>query len=334
MSVLREPYRLRVSDVPGIAEQRGSQLSPAPAEGHAPAVAIPKRFARVPRVEPVDVRTFLMKQGYAFPRQAQVMSVLMCKGGVGKTSTAFYVGLRMSMYGARVLLIDADPQGNLTGAFRLDEMNCSLDEDSAVLLDVVEERCKVQEAIISVTPQLHLLPSTPLNSVLDARLRDKFKNPALPIRRILEPLREDYDFILIDCAPALNLTNTAIIGASQTVVLPVGPDLFSYMGLKQTLKELGQIEADFDLTLTKKIVPTKFDARETTSRSYAAKLESEFSKHLCQTRIRSSSDIRNAVHQGQDLFDMNQSHGKTDYDDLTLELMGAAPFLRSEEVTV
>ncbi len=302
MEILRESYRLKKSDL----RKRG--LAPN-SEGNQ-------------ETAPAAVRRVLEASGYPFPNPAEVWAFMMCKGGVGKTTSALFVSQRLSSYGARVLVVDADPQGNLTAAFQLESLGEDISEETPVLVDVLSGACSLQDATLKLTPELSLIPSTPMNSILDSKIRDLFKNPVLPLRKILEPVRKTYDFILIDSAPALNLTNAAIMGASQRVILPVSPDRFSEMGLEQTMKELDQIESDFDLKVQRSIFLTKVDARENTSQKYSQIVRERFPKNILATQVRVSSDVKNAISQDADLFHMSRSNAKEDYDRLTLELMG------------
>lgn len=265
-------------------------------------------------------RREIERLGGRFPLQGSVFSVLMCKGGVGKTTTVYFTAQRLAAYGARVLLIDADPQSNLTEAWDLEKRGFEIDEETPVLLDIVEKRCVAEEAIIEIEPNLHLIPSTPMNSNLDAKIRDLYKNPSIAFKRWVDLLKPNYDFIIFDCAPALNLTNTAVIAASDSVILPVSPDRFSQMGLKLTMSEIQQIEEDFQINLRKRILVTRFDSREYTSQRYLAELHKSFATQMMPIMIRASTEVKNAVARGDNLFSSSSRAG-ADYDQLSKYLM-------------
>jgi chromosome partitioning protein len=247
---------------------------------------------------------------------------MICKGGVGKTTSTYFSAQRLSSYGAKVLVIDADPQGNLTSAFNLEQYGVGIDEETPVLLDVITSQCTIDESIIPVTLNLHLLPSTPLNANLDGKIRDNYKNPSLPVKKVIAQVMDRYDYILIDCAPALNLTNTAVVCASDMVILPVAPDKFSQLGLNQTLQELSQIESDFSLTFNKKILFTKYDGREFTSLKYLTDIAEKYNDLRFNTAIRTSADVKNAITKREDLYSYKKSNAKEDYDSFVFELMG------------
>lgn len=280
-------------------------------------------------ISPQDARKIFEARGYRYPGTAKVISFMMCKGGVGKTTSSFFLAQRLSAYGARILVIDADSQGNLTSAFNLEQYGCEVDGETPILVDVITGKCSIDEAIIAITPTLHLIPSNPLNANMEGKVRELFKNPSLPIKKALAPLLDRYDYILIDCAPALNLTNTAIVSASSMVILPVAPDRFSQLGLDQTLTEIDQIEQDFGVTIQKKLIFTKYDAREFTSLKYLAEIAEKHNDKRFSTAIRTCADVKNAITKKEDLFRLKKSNAKEDYDNFALELMGLDKFKRT-----
>lgn len=273
-------------------------------------------------IPPTETRRLLEARGFIFPKPAKVISLMMCKGGVGKTTSSLFLSQRLSSYGARVLAIDADSQGNLTSAFNLDLYKFDVDENLPVLVDIIEEKNDISEVIIAVTPNLHLIPSTPYNAVLEGKIRDLFKNPSKAVSGFLDKVKDQYDYIIVDCAPALNLTNTALICASDMVILPASPDKFSQIGLSQTLEEIETLERDFDIEVDTKIVFTRFDAREYTSLKYLSEIAEEHKDKMFRTTIRTASDLKNAISKKEDLFSYKKSNAKEDYDSFAKELMG------------
>lgn len=273
-----------------------------------------------------EVRKILESRGFQYPTKAKVISLMMCKGGVGKTTTTVFVSQRLSSYGAKVLVIDGDSQGNSTSAFALDQYGLNIDEETPILLDVITGACTLDDVILKISPNLHLIPSNPANSILDSKIRENSKNTSIAIKKYLDQISHLYDYIIIDCAPALNLTNTAMVSASDLVIMPVAPDKFSQMGLEQTLTEISQIEADFSLNIDKKIVFTKFDAREYTSLKYLTDIAEVHKSKMFSTMVRTASDLKNAITKKEDLFNYKKSNAKDDYDNLTKEIMGLDKF--------
>jgi chromosome partitioning protein len=278
-----------------------------------------------------QVRKLLEFKGYQFPTHAKVISFMNQKGGCSKTTNTFFLSQRLSSYGARVLAIDSDSQANLTSAFNLEQYGLELDESTSVLVDVIEGKAQIEETILAITPTLHLLPSSPYNATLEAKIRDNYKNPSIALRQIIEHLLPRYDFILIDCSPSLNLTNTAVISASDLVIIPVEPSKFSKIGLNLTLKEIEQIERAFNLRIESKIVFTKFDQRQFISMKYLGETAAEYPDKMLKTMIRTSTDVATAVAKKEDLFSYKKSSGKEDYDSLAREVMGLTGLFASKE---
>jgi chromosome partitioning protein len=242
-------------------------------------------------------------------------SFQMLKGGVAKTTTAMNVGLRANMYGARVLMIDLDQQANLSFAMGVEN------PDAYVWTDILEGKCQIGDAIVKVTPSLHLIPSNLNNSVCDRILLSGKRNVAAGVSQYLAPIKDQYDLILIDTAPNLSAINTAASCASDYVVLPVNPDKFSFSGLTKTLDDLNKIKSEFQASFEPKILFTKFDGRETASHELLKLCLMNFSDQMLKAFVRTSTEVKNTIRTGRTIFD-NRSNAKEDYDLVTRELMG------------
>ena len=269
-----------------------------------------------------DARTILSTRGFNFSNNAKVISFSVCKGGSGKSTSTYYTAQRLAAYGAKVLIIDTDLQGNLTAAFKLEKFKIEINEETPILVDVFNNDYQISDIIIPYAENLHLIPSTPMNSRLESVLKEKHKNPSKPFKKILTPLKSKYDYILIDCAPAFNLTNTAIACASDTIILPANPDEFSKISLEQSINELKDIENEFNIKLNKRILFSKFDQREKVSIKYLSEIASEHEDKLFNTLIRTASDVKNAITKHENLFEYKKSKAKEDYDNLAKEILG------------
>jgi chromosome partitioning protein len=317
---LRAPYTIKATDLRKAMKIASSTMSELLKKVE---IGTKSRKGSSYSLEPLVTRTILEMKGFKYPSSAKVISLMMCKGGVGKTTTTLFLGQRLAAYGARVLLIDSDMQGNLTSAFSLDDLDYDFDENDLVLVDLFEDKGrKIEDAIINIAPNLHLLPSSPINARLENVIRNAAKNPSKPMANLIEGLKKHYDYILIDCAPALNITNIASICASDSVIIPVAPDKFSKTGVENTLNEINSLEKDFGIKVEKNIMFTRYDAREFTSLSYLTEIASEYKELLLKSLIRTCADCKNAITKKEDLFSYKNSNAKEDYDSLARELMG------------
>lgn len=284
-----------------------------PNEVKAKAEAVLNKKIRSPWLLPEEVRQLLLAEGYRYPQK--VISVQMLKGGVAKTTSVLNMGLRAAMYGARVLFIDLDQQANLSFSLGVE------DETLPVWLDIVEKKKSIEECVRFIEPHVDLIPSSLNNSVLDRVLLNSNRNWALAVKGPLEKIKHRYDLILIDTAPALSATNTAVTVASDEVILPVNPDKFAFLGLQKNLSELEDIRADFGLGFSKKVLFTKFDGRENFSHELLQKCMESFEDSLMKGYIRTSSEVKNTVRTGKSLF-AGKSPVKADYDFVTREMLG------------
>ncbi|MNK86265.1 Sporulation initiation inhibitor protein Soj [compost metagenome] len=289
------------------------EISPPQAKAKAE-LALNKKI-KSPWLVPEDVRTTLLAEGYKYPQK--IISVQMLKGGVAKTTSVLNMGLRAAMYGARVLFIDLDQQANLSFALGVE------DESLPVWVDIVEKKKSIEECVRFIEPHVDLIPSSLNNSVMDRVLMNSNRNWAQAVKVPLEKIRHRYDLILIDTAPALSATNTAVTIASDEVILPVNPDKFAMLGLEKNLLELADIKVDFDLQFNRKILFTKFDGRENTSHELLQKCIDSFADELMTGYIRTSSEVKNSVRSGKSLF-AGKSPVKADYDLVTREVLGFA----------
>lgn len=157
------------------------------------------------------------------------------KGGTGKTSIAHSFAIRANLYGARVLCIDLDQQGNLTQAFSHNANN------SPVMIDIIKDGLPVRESIVNLSPGLDLIPSRIENAILDNFIMLN-KHPLDRLyASLIKEVRSDYDLIIIDCPPALGQSVAAVTLASDMVISPLTPEQFSLSGLNITYDELMEL---------------------------------------------------------------------------------------------
>lgn len=262
-----------------------------------------------------QARAIMLEFGFSFPEK--VVSFQMLKGGVAKTTSAYNLGIRAAQYGAKVLFVDLDQQANLT--YALSQEN----ENDPSWVDIVEKKVTIYQAIKKVSSHIDLIPSNLNNSVLDRVLLNSQRQWSLAVKRPLDQIRDNYDLIIVDTAPALSAVNTAVTVASDMIVLPVIPDRFSYLGLQKHVNELEDIKEEFDLNFETKILVTKFDQREKSSHEIMERCIEEFSDKMMKTFVRTSADIKNTVATSKSIFD-RQSAAKEDYDLVAREILGGA----------
>jgi chromosome partitioning protein len=266
-------------------------------------------------ISPLGVRQVLEERGFKYPEQ--IVSFQIVKGGVGKTSLSFSLAVRASHYGAKVLAIDLDQQGNLTRSFGVDA------RDRAVWLNVYRDGIGLNEAIVNVAEGLDLIPSNLNNSRLDVELTQSSANLKDMIRDKIASIRHHYDLIVIDCPPAINKINTAVTCASDTVIIPINPDPYAMDGLDFTISELNRIKKEFKVHFDYKIIWNRFDQRERLGTIYMHELASskEYMEKLIPVVIRTDASLKNAVFDQKSVFELRGSI-KEDIDRFTREVLG------------
>jgi chromosome partitioning protein len=273
--------------------------------------------SRRKKVTPLGVRKLLIERGFQYPREN--ISFQVVKGGVGKTSLSYALGLRASHYGARVLLVDFDQQGNLTRSFKIEA------RDFPVWLNIFRDNVPVEKSIVKLTETLDLIPSNLNNSRLDLELTQATTNLRDMIRDALSPIRDNYDLVIFDCPPAINKINLAASCASDTVIIPVNPDPYAMDGLDFTLSELKRIKQDFKLGFDYKIVWNRYDARERLGALCMHDLAKDANKikNVLPVVIRVDVSLKNSIFDAVSLFDLpKKSAIREDVDQFAKEILG------------
>lgn len=257
---------------------------------------------------------------FSFSRKIIVGQIV--KGGTGKTTTIENVASCANTYGARVLKIDADPQGNLTDA-------CGIDaEDKPVLIDVITDKMDIEEAIVKISDGVDLIPSRIENVIMD----NIIVNERLPLhtlyKDLLEPVLNNYDFIFIDCPPTMGQAVTAASLCADIILAPLNPDKFSAKGLKILKREIDTLNKRFKTDIIYKVFLNKFSGKTILSEKAIVSLLSDpdLDGRILQTTVQFSQEIPNITDGNKNLFSsLKSSPTRDDFDRLTRELLGITP---------
>ena len=240
------------------------------------------------------------------------------KGGTGKTTAIHNISCAASLYGAKILTIDLDPQGNLTDAFNVNA------EEAPVMIDIVEERAKIQDSIISVTEGIDLIPSRIENVMLDSKLALSRAPLHKVFNNLLGKIEKNYDFVFIDCPPMIGHSVTAASLYADIILIPLNPDRFSTKGLQILKNEIYNIKAQYQTEINYKVFLNKFSGNTILSDKAIQTIfhhEGELENTL-NTAIRQSQEIPNAIDQNVNLFSSTRkSMSRDDFDLITRELL-------------
>lgn len=254
-----------------------------------------------------------------FPENNKVLAVQIVKGGPGKTSITKNIGIRAALYGAKVLLIDLDQQGNLTNDL------ITSAESTPVMIDLITDiELSTADAIVPIFDGLDLIPSRLENSALDNTLTLEHHPLDRVFKERIDPLREKYDLILIDCPPALSAAVAAAALASDIVICPVAPEKYCLDGLKMTHGELVNLEKKFKRHIPFRIIMNKFDNRTLLSSDILEVLHksSIYGPKLYKTFVRASQEFSNTTAKKESIFDgLRITPAQEDIDALTREIL-------------
>lgn len=240
------------------------------------------------------------------------------KGGTGKTTALHNIACAASIYGAKILAIDLDPQGNLTDSFGYD---C---DNSPVIIDIFEGNSNINDALVNVYPGIDLIPSRIENVVLDNKLALSKSPLHTFLDDIISPIENNYDFIFIDCPPTMGHSVSAASLYADTIVIPLNPDKFSAKGLDILKKEIKNLEKIYRNKMEYKVFLNKYSSNTILSdKAVQTTISSETeTNHALNTAIRLSQELPNAIDQNTNIFaSLKNSSAKEDFDLLTKELL-------------
>ena len=172
---------------------------------------------------------------------AKIISLVNQKGGVGKTTTSINLAAALGKLGKRVLLIDMDPQSNATTGLGLNSNDFSYDT-----YELITGRCEVKQAIKKTKYQnLSIVPST-INLKM---LEDKEFKQSFQLKEKLDEIKDNYDYIIIDCQPSLGLVTMNALVASDSVIIPVQCEYFALEGIRQLLNSIIMVQSSMNPNL-------------------------------------------------------------------------------------
>ena len=298
-------------------EVRTPEVQPEPWAPAAPTRPSPGAVAEAPAPAPETRRRSEVVR--PLPR---FMAVANQKGGVGKTTTAVNLGAALAELGYRVLVVDLDPQGNATTGLGINARNLQSSIYDVLLNDLPLEDCIEPTEVRN----LFLAPATIDLAGAEIELVPAFSRE-LRLRRALERLGNDYDFVFIDCPPSLGLLTVNGLAAATEVVVPIQCEYYALEGLGQLLRNVELVQRNLNPTLELgAIILTMYDARTKLSDQVTKEVRKHFGAKVCRNIVPRTVRLSEAPSFGQPIivFD-STSRGAIAYRELAKEVSGGTP---------
>jgi chromosome partitioning protein len=252
----------------------------------------------------------------------RVLAIANQKGGVGKTTTAVNLGACLADIGYRVLVVDLDPQGNASTGVGVNIRDLQGSMYDVVLHDLPLEDCVEPTAVRN----LFCAPSSLELAGAEIELVPAFSRE-LRLRKALEEVREDYDFILIDCPPSLGLLTVNAFAAASEVVVPIQCEYYALEGLGQLLRNVNLVQKNLNQALeVSAIILVMYDARTKLADQVVNEVREHFGDKVCRQVVPRTVRLSEAPSFGQPIIAFDpSSRGAIAYRALAKEVSGGAP---------
>jgi chromosome partitioning protein len=244
---------------------------------------------------------------------SKVISISNHKGGVGKTTSTINIGAGLNKLGKKVLLIDLDPQANLS-------QSLGLTEQKRNIYGALRGEYSLEP--IQVLKGLDVVPSTLDLSGAEIEMSGEAGREYI-LRELIEPIRNSYDYIFIDNPPSLGLLTLNSFVASDMAFIPLQAQFLALQGLTKLMEVIEKIRKRLNKDLRiGGVFITQYDSRKVLNRDVAETIQAHFKDQVFKTKIRDNIALAEAPAQGLDIFRYNpKSYGAEDYLSLSKEIM-------------
>lgn len=243
----------------------------------------------------------------------KIISISNHKGGVGKSTSALNIGAGLSKLGKKVLLVDIDPQCNLT-------MSLGVNNPEFNIFGSIKGEYPLQP--IPIIKKLDIIPSVLGLLAAEIELNNEYKNRFI-LKELLQPLIGKYHYILIDCPPSLGLLTINAFTAANEVYITLQPQFFALQGLSKLTEIIEEVQKTLNPELKiGGVIITLYDNRKILHRDVTETVTEHFKNLVFKTKIRENIALAEAPAQGLDIFRYQaNSNGAEDYNNLCKEII-------------
>ncbi|MDG1714024.1 AAA family ATPase [Lacinutrix sp.] len=248
----------------------------------------------------------------------KIIAIANQKGGVGKTTTSVNLAASLGVLEKKVLLIDADPQANSTSGLGID-----VEAVEIGTYQLLEHTNTAKEAIIKTnTPNLDIIPSHIDLVAIEIELVDKESREYM-LKKALEDIKNDYDFIIIDCAPSLGLLTLNALTAADAVIIPIQCEYFALEGLGKLLNTIKSVQKIHNAALDiEGLLLTMYDSRLRLSNQVVEEVQKHFNDMVFKTIIQRNVKLSEAPSYGENIINYDaSSKGAANYLSLAKEVI-------------
>lgn len=248
----------------------------------------------------------------------KIIAIANQKGGVGKTTTSVNLAASLGVLEKKVLLIDADPQANATSGLGIDVESIEIGT-----YQLLEHTIEAKEAIMETSsPNLDLIPATMIFVAIEIELVDKDEREYM-LKKIIHSLKDEYDYILIDCAPSLGLLTLNALTAADSVIIPIQCEYFALEGLGKLLNTIKSVQKIHNPQLDiEGLLLTMYDARLRLSNQVVEEVQKHFSDMVFETIIQRNVRLSEAPSFGETIINYDAtSKGAVNYIHLAHEII-------------